>query len=192
MILFLGDSITDWWDHEIFQRDFGKYSPLNLGVAGYTTKDLMKLIEIDERLRNCHPKVIVLLIGTNNIIINDSVEEIANDIKIILETLLIKFPSCLIILRGLLPRGKFKNEYSRVHNRNINALINKYANDKTIFYIDNSVEFIDSVGNILNDLMPDNLHLSKKGYEVLTRVLTPFIIMIYQSTITSDYTNISS
>ena len=51
--------------------------------------------------------------------------------------------------------------------------LNSRINNVT--YIDNSIEFIDLSGAINNDLMPDNLHLSKKGYEKLSKVLTPLI-----------------
>ena len=66
MLLFLGDSITEWWDKEIFHNDFSKYKTINLGRAGHTTKDLINLLD-QVGINTIKPCVIVLLIGTNNL-----------------------------------------------------------------------------------------------------------------------------
>ena len=37
-LVFIGDSITDWWrndpQREIFEDNFGRYRPYNIGIAG--------------------------------------------------------------------------------------------------------------------------------------------------------------
>ena len=178
MLLFLGDSITNWWDKKIYQRDFSKYNNLNLGIAVYTTKDLINNLHFG-MINHLNPSLIVLLIGVNNLgKLNDSPEIIANDIKYIIDILLFKFPITKIILRGLLPFGKYKNQYTRIHNERVNNIIINFANNINIFYIDNSKEFIDGDESIIDNLMPDYLHLSKKGYEILSKTLTPYIYKI--------------
>ena len=96
----------------------------------------------------------------------------ASDIEQIVNILSSKFSLASIILRGLLPHGKYATEKSRIYNDAVNTIISRINN---VTYIDNSIEFIDLSGAINNDLMPDNLHLSKKGYEKLSKVLTPLI-----------------
>lgn len=175
MLLFLGDSITEWWDKEIFHNDFSKYKTINLGRAGHTTKDLINLLD-QVGINTIKPFVIVLLIGTNNLkVLNNNPNVIAYDIKKIIEILLFKFPEAKILLRGLLPRGKFKTDSLRTDKNAINKIISGFANNTNVTYIDNSSKFLNSDGSIINELMPDNLHLSKKGYQVLSESLTPRI-----------------
>lgn len=120
--------------------------------------------------------MIIILIGTNNLkILNDTPEDIANDIKEIINILLNKFQLTKIILRGLLPNGKYKTSINRIQNNKINNIICQYANNYNIFYIDNGKEFIDANEIIINKLLPDNIHLSEEGYNVLSKSLTPFI-----------------
>jgi beta-glucosidase len=176
MLLFLGDSITQYWDGGIFHRDFAQYNPVNFAVGGNTTHDLINRIEAG-LLNGQNPKLIVLLIGVCNLPMagETDTEKIAGDIKQILQTLLTMFPLAKILLRGLLPYGKYKEEHTRIHNEKINAIISGFANTQNILYIDNSREFLDADGAIMNNLLYDNLHLTVEGYEVLSRCLTPTI-----------------
>ena len=67
-LLFLGDSITDhWprWSKESWAQ-FAKYKPLNFGIGGQHTEHILWRIRNGE-LEGIHPKVVVLLLGTNNI-----------------------------------------------------------------------------------------------------------------------------
>jgi lysophospholipase L1-like esterase len=175
MILFLGDSITDNWDTEKFEKDFSNFVTINLAKSGHTTKDTMNVI--NEKLDGLHPKLIVLLIGTNNHILSDDMtsEMIAIDIKNILDTLLIKYPRTKILLRGLLPREQNKDHKLRILNTQVNTIISKYENGVNIIYIDNGKEFFNENGLLTTELMPDYLHLSKKGYQILSSTLTPII-----------------
>jgi hypothetical protein len=39
MLLFLGDSITGYWDKDIYERDFSKYENENLGIGGFSLRN---------------------------------------------------------------------------------------------------------------------------------------------------------
>lgn len=172
MILFLGDSITEWWDRDIFNRDYSQFYPVVLAKAGYTTRDLLYLIE-DGRIDNINPKMVVMLIGTNNSTIGDTAMNVANDIKKIIDMLFQRFADTRVLLRGILPRGD--NLLLNLRNMEVNKIISGFSSDPRITYVEHGSEFLDSNGNILHDLMPDALHLSWQGYEVLSKVLTPVI-----------------
>jgi lysophospholipase L1-like esterase len=188
MLLFLGDSITESWCRDILYRDYSQYNPINLAKSVDTTKDLLNIIR-SSVLDTLRPIVIVILIGTNNLtVFNDSPEIVASDIRLILDILLDKYPSSRIILKGLLPRGKYPDDTARVYTSAVNSLISKFANDTNITYLDNSKEFLYSDGSIMNNLMPDNCHLSREGYEVLSRCLTPLIVKHMEGT--ESYLNV--
>jgi len=172
--MFLGDSITEWWDKDVYEKDYSRYENVNLGVAGLTTHGLMNIIK-DEDFKKYKPTMIVLMIGVNNVNYGVNKEFISQDIKHIIELLVSIHPKAKILLRGLLPIGKFKMDPPRLIIEEINTTISKYKNDVNIFYIDNGLLFLTHDGTIDNKLMPDNLHLSKEGYEVLSSGLTPVI-----------------
>ena len=71
-VLFLGDSITHRWSQpdlqvqDIWQQHFGRYHPANFGIEGDQTQHVLWRIKNGE-LDGIHPKVVVLLLGTNNI-----------------------------------------------------------------------------------------------------------------------------
>ncbi|EEF23474.1 platelet-activating factor acetylhydrolase ib, putative, partial [Ricinus communis] len=61
-LLFVGDSITEMWNEQVFQRAFGGWRTANFGVGGDHTGNLLW------RLQNGHaeklrPKAVVLTIG---------------------------------------------------------------------------------------------------------------------------------
>ncbi len=67
-VLFLGDSLTDGWrthGHEIWEHAFLSLRAANFGLAGDRTQQILWRIDHGE-LDGILPKVVVLLIGTNN------------------------------------------------------------------------------------------------------------------------------
>src|SRR5262249_18782295 len=47
-----------------------------------------------------------------------------------------------------------------------NQVLQKLADNENIFWIDFGYQFVSSDGTIPRELMPDYLHLSKRGYEI--------------------------
>jgi len=69
-IVFLGDSITHFWEKQginVIRRDFKDYNVLNAGISGDRTQQTIWLIEKSNIFPQVQPKLIVLMIGTNNI-----------------------------------------------------------------------------------------------------------------------------
>lgn len=104
-VLFLGDSITQAWDgpgKEIFQNRFAPWKPANFGIGGDRTQHVLWRITEGKELEGISPKVVVLMIGTNNFS-SDSSEQIAEGIKAILTTLHEKLPDTKVLLLGVFP-----------------------------------------------------------------------------------------
>jgi N-acetylglucosamine-6-sulfatase/beta-glucosidase len=175
MLLFLGDSITDWWDKDIYERDFSKYENENLGIGGLFTHELIKILQHGGFMNKYKPKVVVLMIGINNLLTGSNPEHVINEIRAIIDIILSKYPGVKILLRGLLPCGKFKHENIRTKVEDVNNVIMTYANGDNIFYIDNGDLFKDSEGTLDEKLMYDYLHFTKEGYEVMSNGLSPTI-----------------
>ena len=74
-VLFLGDSITDAWGGEghnprsagarIFQEEFVPLKAANFGIGGDRTQHVLWRLQNGE-LDGIQPKVVMLMIGTNN------------------------------------------------------------------------------------------------------------------------------
>ena len=175
MLLFLGDSITGWWDNDIYERDFSKYENENLGIGGFSTHELIKILKYGGFVNKYKPKVVVLMIGINNLFDGANPEHVINDIRVIIDLILSKYPGVKILLRGLLPAGKFKDENIRTKIDDVNNVIMTYANEDDVFYIDNGDLFKDSDGTLDEKLMYDYLHFTKEGYELLSKGLVPTI-----------------
>jgi lysophospholipase L1-like esterase len=63
--------------------------------------------------------------------------------------------------RGTVPAAKLNPKIAE-----INAIIAKLDDGKTVFYKDIGEEFLDRNGGLSGDIMPDYLHLTAKGYGI--------------------------
>ena len=62
---------------------------------------------------------------------------------------------------GTIPAAKLNKKIAE-----INAIIAKLDDGKTVFYKDIGKEFLDKNGGLSGEIMPDYLHLSAKGYDI--------------------------
>src|SRR5690606_38799686 len=105
-VLFIGDSITDFWRNEegefagkpVFDEYFGHWKVANFGIAGDTTQGVLY------RLRNGEgegfsPRAVMLMIGTNNTGRNTAAE-IAEGIGAVVLELQQRFSEARILLLG--------------------------------------------------------------------------------------------
>lgn len=107
-LVFIGDSITDGWrgnGKEVWQKYYGHRKALNLGIGGDRTQHVLWRLE-NGNVDGIHPKLAVVMIGTNNSNNDDyTAEEIADGIKAIVAKLREKLPETKILLLGVFPRG---------------------------------------------------------------------------------------
>src|SRR5262245_60508796 len=108
-VLFLGDSITEGWTKgpHIWERFYGAMQPANFGIGGDQTQHVVWRIENGE-LDGVHPKVVVLMLGTNNSGSHTAAEIAAADKKIV-GMIRSKIPEAKVLLLAIFPRGPRKN-----------------------------------------------------------------------------------
>lgn len=180
MIVFLGDSIFEWWDKKLYEQYFSKFQPVNFATAGYTTKDILKFLEISG-FHGLKPEVIVILIGTNNSDHDYTSQETFNEISKILDLLYELTPDSEIILLGILPRGFLPMDRKRILNEQINKKLQVAKFQKSIHYADIGYLFVDTDEKISKEIMFDGLHLTPKGYFLLSEALSGFISAVLPS-----------
>jgi len=171
-LLFMGDSITDFWRNEqgntagkpVFDKYFGKWKVANFGIAGDTTQGVLYRLQNGEG-KGFKPKAVMLMIGTNNTGRNTAAE-IAEGVGAIVLQLQNDFPEAKILLLGIFPRGRAATDPARATISQINTIISKLHDGNRVHYLDIGAKFLDASGNIPVDVMSDALHPTGKGYEI--------------------------
>ena len=173
-LVFLGDSITEGWLHNpaVWASAFGKYHPFNLGIGGDRTQHVLWRIENGE-LDGQHPKVAVVLIGTNNLF-SDSPQDIANGVTAVVTAIRKKSQTTKVILLAIFPRGERPNE-ARAKAEAVNSIISKLDDGHEIRFLDLSSNFLRADQTLDREVMPDFLHPSAKGYEIWAEGMCPLL-----------------
>ena len=99
---------------------------------------------------------------------------IADGVIKIVSTVREKLPETKIMLLSIFPRGD-KNSDLRPINAEASKIFSKVADNKYIFYYNINEIFMDADGNIPEDLMPDKLHPSAKGYDLWGNAIIGYI-----------------
>ncbi|MEW6157759.1 MAG: platelet-activating factor acetylhydrolase IB subunit [Verrucomicrobiota bacterium] len=167
-IIFIGDSITHGWEgegKEVWARYYAHRNAVNLGIGGDRTQHVLWRLD-NGNLNGIKPKAAVLMIGTNNSNGEDnSVEQIADGITAIVQKLRLKLPDTKVLLLAIFPRSENPTP-QRGKLLMVNQIIRKLADERNVFWIDFGHQFLNSDGTMPRELMPDFLHLSKRGYEI--------------------------
>jgi lysophospholipase L1-like esterase len=178
-LLFIGDSITDCWRWNapryginVWNKYYRPLHAADFGITGDLTQHVIWRIDHGE-LDGLHPKVIVLLIGTNNTGDNTP-EQIAAAIKVILDKIRAKCPSSKILLLGVFPRHHAGDTPAQIAAPDkINAIISKFADGKMIRYLNINDKFLGPDGKIPTGIMPDYLHPNEHGYQIWHDAMEP-------------------
>jgi lysophospholipase L1-like esterase len=167
-VIFIGDSITQGWEgagNEVWARYYAHRNAVNLGIGGDRTQHVLWRFD-NGNLNGLKPKVAVVMIGTNNSNGEDNtVDQIADGVTAIVKKLREKLPSTRVLLVSIFPRGENPNP-QRGKVLQVNQIIQKLADGRDIFWVDFGQQFVNRDGTIPHELMPDYLHLSKRGYEI--------------------------
>jgi len=171
-LLFLGDSITQGWgNNTVWQRYYGPRNAANFGIGGDRTEHVLWRIQNGE-IDGISPKVVVLMIGTNNSGSN-SAGEIAGGIKAIVTTLREKLPRTKVLLLGVFPRGERPDNPIRAKLAAVNEIIATLDDGENVKYLDIGERFLHDDGTLSREIMPDFLHLSRKGYRIWADAIEP-------------------
>ncbi len=180
-MIFLGDSITDGWHgggRLVWSKFYDKRHALNLGIGGDRTQHVLWRIE-NGNIEGLHPKLAVLMIGTNNSNGNDNTaEEIGAGIQAIVKKLREKLPETKVLVLAIFPRGEKPNP-QREKNAKASEIAAQLADNKDVFYLDIGPKFLASDGTLARDIMPDLLHLSPTAYEMWAEAIEPKVAEVF-------------
>jgi lysophospholipase L1-like esterase len=181
-VLFLGDSITEGWTKapEIWQHYYGAYQPANFGIGGDQTQHVIWRIQ-DGELDGIKPKLVVLMIGTNNTGSHNADQIFAANKKIV-ELIRAKLPETKVLVLAIFPRGPRKNKEGVVTDDGVsrmaiidavNAKLPTLADGKTVHFLNINSAFLGADGKIPDSVMPDQLHPTGPSYKLWAEAMQP-------------------
>ena len=193
-IVFVGDSILHFWAGRksiggadasaCWKRSFGAFRTLNLGFGWDRIQNVLWRFEHGE-LEDLSPKVVVVLIGTNNTMTTPNArentpQEIVEGVDEILARLHSAFPEAKVVLLNILPRessptGPLRDKVEAARRALSEFTAEKMRTEAWLVGLDVGAGFLRPDGTIPRALMGDGTHPSEKGYEIIARGLLPIL-----------------
>ena len=176
-VVFVGDSITQGWEDAgaaAWKRHFEPLGALQIGVGGDRTEHVLWRLQ-QAPLTPLDPKVIVLMIGTNNASTGrDTGELIVRGIVAIVELLHTQCPNAQVLVLDIPPRGLQINPLRGMVLQVDQALSQRNWGDHARF-VRVADRFVRPDGGIDQAAMPDHLHFSPAGYDAWAEGIAPAV-----------------
>ena len=165
-VAFLGDSLTDGYDVVNYYQEF---LVVNRGISGETTTGLEERLAVS--VYDLKPKVIVMLIGANNM------DQMFSNYERILLGFKENLPKTKVILLSLTAMGGehwgTKNQLAAYNN----VRIKKYADKYGYYYVDLFTPLYDeTTEEVYEGYTIDGGHFTKLGYDFVTGLVKPVVI----------------
>jgi lysophospholipase L1-like esterase len=169
-VIFLGDSITDYWK----LPDYFPGKPyINRGIDGQTTPEM--LVRFHQDVIDLHPKVVVVLAGTNDIAgvtgrtPNEDIE--ANYASM---AELARVHRIRVVFASVLPVHNYTHDAEesfalRPRDRilALNKWLKNYCAKNGFVYLDYFSAVVDERGMLKRALADDGLHPTDAGYKIM-------------------------
>ncbi len=175
-VVFLGDSITEFWDLSIFLKD----KPyVNRGISGQTTPQI--LLRFRQDVIGLKPDIVVILAGTNDIAENTgpiSLEAMEDNLKSMVD--LAKRNGIRPILASVLPAAAFpwRPEIRPIEKiLALNHWIKEYAATESIGYVDYYSAMVNDQHGLKPELSGDGVHPNAAGYAMMAPLVAEAIAM---------------
>lgn len=177
-LIFIGDSITQGYEgagRDVWTNYYAPRKAMNLGFNRDKTENVLWRLDNGE-IDGISPRLAVLLIGTNNTgLRRDKPEDIAEGVKAICDRLQAKLPETKILVLAILPRSPNPTDWDRANNEEANKLIARLADDQKVFFVNVNDKLTNPDGTLSGEIMPDMLHPSPKGYQIIAEAIEPTV-----------------
>ena len=202
-VYFAGDSITRRWgasdgayreflDH--WTRNFFGWNAANFGWGGDTVQNILWRLTEGE-LDGVHPKVIVLMAGTNNVggaprhgIDAGVVENVVSGMTAVFDVMRRKAPDAIVIVMGITPRTDSGGGAGAMPTIDaINDRLARAADGRRIRYLNINRQLANREGVPREGVTVDGLHLSVTGYQVWADALKPILTEILGPPAATDH-----
>ena len=187
-VYFIGDSITRRWGATDYPellanwtKNFFGWNAANFGWGADTIQNILWRLQNGE-LDEVHPKVIVVLAGTNNVgnkppgdaeAVEASAGAISRGIKAILDVARAKAPRATIVVTAIFPRNDNIAVMPLINAANLRVAA--FADGETVRYLNVNDRLADAEGKLFEGMTNDGLHLTVRGYQVWADALKPIL-----------------
>jgi len=186
-VYFEGDSITRRWgatDYpqllENWKANFFGWNAADFGWGADRIENILWRLENGE-LDGLHPKVIVLLAGTNNVggrvpaDVDAAVANVTKGLQAVVNLMRAKVPDAVIIVTAIFPRNDNIAVMPEIDR--INQNLAKMADGQKIRYLNVNDKLAGPDGTLFEGMMNanDKLHPTLKGYQVWADALKPIL-----------------
>jgi lysophospholipase L1-like esterase len=171
-VVFFGDSITDFWRLE---ESFPGKPYINRGIGGQTTPQM--LVRFRQDVIDLHPKVVIILAGTNDIAGNTGpmrLEDIEANYASMAE--LARWHAIKVIYSSVLPVHDYTPQSQEAFAERspakilaLNSWIKNYCATEanSCLYLDYFSALVDDKGMMKKELADDGLHPNAAGYKLM-------------------------
>jgi acetyl esterase/lipase/lysophospholipase L1-like esterase len=164
-VVFMGNSITDWWMKED-SMFFKSKSYIDRGIAGQQTDQM--LVRFSPDVISLSPSVVVILAGTNDIQAEKPLQQIMNNINSMVQ--LAKANKIIPVLCSVTPVLSYPlspgvNPVEKVVE--LNSMIKDYALKNKLVYVDYYSSMVDKNRGMKPELTLDGIHPNLAGYKVM-------------------------
>ena len=169
-VVFVGDSITDYWK----LPDYFPGKPyINRGIDGQTTPEM--LVRFRQDVIALHPKVVVVLAGTNDIA-GVTGRTSNKDIEANYATMadLARAHDIRMVFASVLPVHNYTHDAEesfalRPRDRIValNLWLKDYCSNHGLVYLDYFSALVDERGMLKRALADDGLHPTNAGYKIM-------------------------
>jgi lysophospholipase L1-like esterase len=169
-VVFLGDSITDFWRlNEYFpDRDF-----VNRGISGQTTGQLLGRMKAD--VLDVRPQAVLIQGGTNDLAREVPLTAIENNYLMMAE--LAATQKIKVIFASVLPVSDYHKDVNPayevtpgrppVYIKALNEWLQGLCSQRGYIYLNYFPALVDGAGQFQADLADDGLHPNAKGYRIM-------------------------
>lgn len=174
-LLFVGDSITEGWNQEVWKKSFGAWKTANFGIGGDHTGNVLWRLD-NGHAEKLHPKLVVLTIGVNNFFhCNAKPDDVFDGVRAVVGKLRALYPDAKILLNGVLPYAQSAQSPKRAEIVELNRKISTLGDGKKVVYKDYGARFLLADGDMSPEVMADFLHPTPKGYQIWSDAMLPDI-----------------
>jgi lysophospholipase L1-like esterase len=172
-IVFYGSSSVRMW--QTLAMDFPGRPVMNRGFGGSRFPDAIQLF--DKLVVAYQPRQVVLYEGDNDIGAGATPQQVYQSFQMFAELMRRKLPRTQLVFLAIKPSIARWEMYPKMQEAN--NLIRQYIemNPKQLRFVDVGTPLLGPNGKPRPELYrEDGLHMTRAGYEIWTRVLTPYLM----------------
>lgn len=171
-VVLFGDSITEGWGNRP-SKEFPGVKIANRGISGDTTRGM--LLRLSDDVLSLNPAAVVMLMGTNDLEEQASPDDIAGNVKLIVQALKSHNAKLPIVLCEVMPSSESKKRPADKIKEINKKVFEVVKGDPQITVIDTWTLFAGSNGDAKVEDFPDLLHPNDAGYTKWAAALRPIL-----------------